>query len=81
MCVCSRPWQALLCKDPLSGYREAMRNKVPEDIVNEIIVHFVGPEGARVNSYGKVSYQSAHSIPLLHTYMCTCTYIHPVRKL
>lgn len=45
--------QALLCKDPLSGYREAMHNKVPEDVINEIIVHFVGPEGSRVNSYGK----------------------------
>ena len=46
--------QALLCKDPLSGYREAMFNKVPEDVINEIIVHFVGPEGSRVNSYSKV---------------------------
>jgi len=45
--------QALLCKDPLSGYREAMQNMVPEDVINEIIVHFVGPEGSRVNSYSK----------------------------
>jgi hypothetical protein len=46
--------QALLCKNPLAGYREAMHNKVPEDVINEIIVHFVGPEGSRVNSYSKV---------------------------
>jgi len=45
--------QALLCKDPLKGYREAMKNLVPEDIINEIIVHFVGPEGPKVNSYSK----------------------------
>ena len=31
-----------------------MHNKVPEDVINEIIVHFVGPEGPRVNSYSKV---------------------------
>lgn len=51
--------QELLCKDPLSGYREAMQNKVPEDVINEIIVHFVGPEGPCTNTYSKFNRMSS----------------------